>query len=382
MNLSWPILKRRIRAWTWPRLQWGPLIELGAIGLWAIWVGREYLNLDPTAWPSGREFGMSIQSHFVWSWLAKCGGCMLWDGSLNGGTPAFVALQGAVLHPLVIVTTLLFGPINGAKIALIASLAMAGLAQWWLAKVMRLGWAPRLWSAGMAVVGGHLAGRIENGLFAEVLSTAACSLILAPGLKLALTGQRRAAVELGVVSALALLAGQGYLQIGTAFSIVPAFFVLLLVGGDKLRVRPVWKEFALAGVLALLLAAILWVPLLHFWPNFEKDADPSFVTVQPLEYAPLNLVIRDPSLYWTGALNTAPVPHLYLNYIGWVPVLLAVVAIRLVPRTALRLLIFFLTAIGLVYLASSAIPFKLLVDLSLDFMAAVRYASVIAGLVT
>ena len=43
-----------------------------------------------------------------------------------------------------------------------------------------------------------------------------------------------------------------------------------------------WKEFVLAGLIAILIAAILWVPMAHFWPNVAKESDLTLSTVQPL----------------------------------------------------------------------------------------------------
>jgi len=69
---------------------------------------------------------------------------------------------------------------------------------------------------------------------------------MAAGLTLALTGERRSAVWLSITTALALLAGQGYMQLGMVFGFFPSFLVFLLDG--KLRLCPVWKGFALVDV--------------------------------------------------------------------------------------------------------------------------------------
>ncbi len=74
---------------------------------------------------------------------------------------------------------------------------------------------PRVWSAALVVVGGHLAGRMERGVMNVVLSTAACSMILPPLLKLAMTGERRSALQLAVTSVLAILAGQGFTHLSS-----------------------------------------------------------------------------------------------------------------------------------------------------------------------
>jgi hypothetical protein len=360
-----------------PGIPWLTLLEVALIAAWALWVGRNVLNFDRTMMLTGREFGMSIQSHFVWQWFSQCNLCVFWDGSINGGAPAFTELQGAVLHPAVVVTSLLFGAINGAKVTLIITLFIAGFAQWWLARVMQLSLLPRLWVAAMAVVAGNLSGRMESGLLAESLSTAACALTLAPGLKLALTGERRAAILFAITLALAIVAGQGYLQAGLLFGLLPVYIIFLF--DSRGHVRPVWKEFLLAGVLALLLAGLLLVPLGHFWPNFVKGSDADFSSAQALEYAPLNLVIRDLSFYTNDSLAKWATPHMYVNFIGWIPIILAVIALRLVPREKMRMLIYFLAATGWVLLTSSAVTFRLLAP-QIGFISSIRYASVIGGL--
>lgn len=360
------------------RVRWGTLAELGLIVLWATWVGRAYLNLDPNVWPIGGDFPLTIQPHFVWRLLPKCGACIFWNGLFNGGMPFFAELHGAVLHPLVVITTLVWGAINGAKIAMVASLLMAGIAQWWLAKVMRLSLVSRLWVAGMAVVGGHLAGRMEMGLVAMVLSTAAGSLILAPALELALTGSRRAAIWLGITLALALMAGQGYVQTGILFGLLPAFLVFIL--DEKLQVSPLWREFAVAIGLAMLLSGVLWVPAAHFWPNFAKHIDTSYSGGQPIEYTPFNLVISDVSFYRNETLGKILFPAIYMNYIGWVPILLALLALRFTPREHLRVLLFHLIAIALIFWLSSDFWVRLLASRFPDFMAGVRYPPLTAGL--
>lgn len=372
-----PKIKRSAQEWNWAEVVSDPVLEVGLIVLWAIWVGRAYLDLDPTVWPIGGDFPLSIHAYYVWTLLTKCGTCFLWNGFMNGGVPAIVDLVGAVLHPIPSAASILWGAINGAKITIIASLAMAGIAQWWIARVLQLGPLPRLWGAGMAVAGGHLAGPMAGGLVGMPLSIAAVSLVIAPGLKLALTGRRRTAIWLGITLALAFMAGQGYSQIGLIFAVLPAFVIFLF--DEKLRIRPLWREFVLAGVLAVLLTAVLWVPVLHFWPHYSKPFDASFSSSQPIKYSPLNLVIDDVGFFRSEALGKKPLPSFYMSYIGWGPVLFALLAIRLVPRSSRRQLAFFGVAIFLIYLTSSAVVFKFLVKYLQGF-SAIRFPSLISNL--
>lgn len=352
--------------------------EVVFIFAWAVFFAREYLDFSTNIWPLGREFGMAIQTHYIWTLLPACGDCFLWNGFINGGSPAFAELHGAVLHPLVALPALVWGVINGSKVTIIGSLAMAGVGQWWLARAMKLGLLPRLWAGMMAVVGGHLAGKMEIGVVAMVLSTAAASLVIAAGVDVALTGRRRSAVLLGITLALAIVSGQGYIQIGLLFGIAPAFLVFLV--GDDFRFNNRWREYALAIGIGLLLAGIFLVPMAHFYPNFGKAISPEFVGVQSFGNSVLNLVISDLALYRSEVLGTLPFAYQYITFVGWIPVLLAILTLRLVPRRQSRLLLFFFMAIVLVYLLASGVTLELVRRLSEDLVASVRIPSLIAGL--
>jgi hypothetical protein len=78
-------------------------------------------------------------------------------------------------------------------------------------------------------------------------------------------------------------------------------------------------------------------------------------------------------------LGKKPFPSIYINYIGWIPVLFALLALRLVPRESIRVLVFFLVAIGLAYVASSAAFFKLVSGIVPNLTGA-RHPSLIATL--
>ena len=360
------------------RLSPGALLEIFALLLWTLWVGKAYLIFDPNLWPLGWEFGMTVRTHFIWTNLFQCGACMFWNGSVQGGAPAFAELQGSVLHPFVILTTLIAGVVNGSKLVLLASLFTAGLAQWWLAKSLRVGQLARMWSAGMAVVGGHLAARMELGVVGVVLSTAMCSLAIASTVDLALNSRRRSAILLGIILAMTIVSGQSYMQIGFLVSVVPALAIFLF-DFKQSRVKPVWKEFLLAAGVALLLSGVFLIPLLHFLPNIDKPRDPLFGAAQSLAFIPLNLVINDLAFYMSTALKPTPYPNLYVDYLGWIPILLALLSVYYKPRNSRRWLGFFLLAIGLTYLAASADTFRWLAPI---FPSAtdVRFPSYIAGL--
>src|SRR5574341_809077 len=92
--------------------------------------------------------------------------------------------------------------INGVKVVILLALWLAGLEHWWIAKELKLGVVPRLWSAAIVVAGGHLASRMETGNYNFLLETAAARLLLAGVISVARRGGgTRRAVLLGVLLA-------------------------------------------------------------------------------------------------------------------------------------------------------------------------------------
>ncbi|MFO8036046.1 MAG: hypothetical protein R6U57_05420 [Anaerolineales bacterium] len=352
------------------------LLDMTLIGLWAAWVCHEYLNFNPRIVPEGREFGSAIQTNHLWTRFQECGWCAVWNGSVNGGYPAFVDIHGSMLHPFVALSTLLFGVVNGTKVALFLSFWAAGIAQWWIARKLKMSRLAQLWGAGMVIVGGHLAGRMELGAFGVVLSTAMCSLVIGGILTVAQGGGRRAGVLLGVLGAFTILSGQGYMQVGLAGTLVAFPFLIL---GKDLKLKPIWKNYVLALMIALLISAIFLVPFLHFLPNFVKETDPDFKTAQPLRYLPLNLIIDEWLYYNNEVLGKYPFPHLYTLFIGWVPVILAIIGLAKAKKEDAKWIRFFTGCILIEFLIGSAVILK---PLSKIFpkTAGIRHPSQIAGL--
>lgn len=330
--------------------------EWCAIILWALWVGRDFLHNNTMEWLSD-DWVLIVQNYFAWERFSQCGACVLWNGSFNGGAPLFVDLLAALAHPLAVVLILFAGAINGSKLLAVFALMLAGLAQWYWAKVLRLGAVARLWSAFLAVVGGHLISRFQSGLVEVVLSIASFSLVIAAALDLAETGKRPVAVGLGIFTGLAFMSGQGYMQLAFLLGVCPALLILLF--DKKLALRPVWREFAWAASIAILISAILWIPFFHAFQDISKPGmDMEVSGVQPLGYQPLNLIIRDYDYYYSNHLGKSDFPSISVNYIGWIPILSALFAWRFIPRSRLRVALFFLASIFLIYGVSSAVLLK------------------------
>lgn len=359
------------------------MAELSVIAALTWLYAHPLLDLRADTVPSGREFVSSIHAFHFWTRLRDCGACALWNGSIQGGYPALAELHAGILHPVAAAMVLLLGVPVGLKVATAVALFSAGLAQWWIARSLKVGRVARLWSAGMAVTAGNLAGRMEAGMVNLVLSGGACALALAAAVHLAERPGRRRAVLFGLLLAAALLSGQVYLQVG----LLAALPLMAILAAPERR-RRLGVGLLTAGGLALHLTAPLWLPLLRFLPVLDKPRDHPLLSPQPFRWVPLNLVIDDPYVYVTRTLGMIDAPSLYHNYIGWLPVVLALVTLGAARRLPVRLrrrTRFLLAGALWMLLLASREPWRLLQGLAGagplgDWVSGLRNPSFIAGL--
>lgn len=360
-------------------------MEISAILIFSLFITSAYLDFDPNVIPAGREYPPSVQPYYIWTHFRQCGTCIMWNGMVKGGVPSFAEIHAAVLHPLPVLATLLFGMPSGMKLTLAGAFFMAGLAQWWLGRRLRVGRLACVWTACLAVASGGLSSRMEAGWINLVLSIAASALIFPALIGLAQTLTRRWAALLGSVLAMAALSGQGYVQLG-AVAVLP--LVLILVRGDQLALM--LRRLGLSALVAFLIAAPLLVPMLRMASQYNKDADLEFKTSQSFRFVPLNLVIDDPVFYTTTGLERQTGAALYASFIGWIPVLCAMYALFALaarerwPGERKHALFLVASAFGLWWIGS-AMPLRWLIALSpLDWLdwriAQIRNPAFIAGL--
>ncbi|MCJ7717111.1 MAG: hypothetical protein MUO54_11420, partial [Anaerolineales bacterium] len=344
------------------------------IGIWAVWVGQEYLDFDPHVWPIGREFGIQIISHDFWNQIQECGVCAIWNGNINGGSPALADPFGSAFHPFVMISTLLFGIVNGVKVATLLTLWLAGLAQWGIAYLFEGRRIVRLWSGALAVVGGHILGKLELGAFGITLSITMTTLALVSLLYFIKKSNRKSMIIFAFSITMLLLSGHGYMQVGFFFWL--PFVFLLVINKQSLAAK---KKFAIALILGLLMASIIILPILHFSPRLEKFTDPDSNLIQYFEYMPLNLVIHSWDFYIKDTLDKPPFPYLTNIYIGWVPVIFAILALSLIKD---KFKPYFLTLTSFIFLSlflASGLPFRWAESI-IPFVSGIRHTQLIAGL--
>ena len=357
-----------------PKLDLLLLAEILLIGIWAVWVGQEYLDFDPHVWPTGREFGIQIVSHDFWNQIKECGICAIWNGSINGGSPALADPFGSAFHPFVMISTLLFGIVNGVKVATLLTLWLAGIAQWGIAYLFEGRRLVRLWSGALAVVGGHLLGKLELGAFGITLSTAMTTLALVCLLYLIKRNNRKSMVIFAISITMLLLSGHGYMQVGF-FIWLPIVFLVVI----NKQPSAAKKKFAIALILGLIMASIIILPILHFSPRLEKSSDPDANLFQYFEYIPLNLVIHSWDFYIKDTLDKPPYPYLTNIYIGWVPIIFAILTLSFKKDKFKPFLITLTSFIFLSLFLSSGLPFRWAESI-FPFVSGIRHTQLIAGL--
>lgn len=330
-----------------------PVLELAWVVFFAVFAARWLLPAPPLdqviTWQEG-----PVVTHDLYQWvqIQTCGLCGLWNGGINGGAPTFVDLLTPLLHPVVVLLTLFSGPTHGSALVAVSAVILGGVSTWWLAKVTGLGRFARLWAGTLGAVAGGLVGKMDSYNMMLMFSQASAWLAIPPLVMLGWQKDQRAVGWLGLTAGLLLLSGQGYYQVGYFICILPAAFFLF--GYQNSGAQNNFKKNLLVGVLlGVLIAGVLLVPFLHFSPNFLKPTDTALQNFQPLETLPLSLVIRDLDFFRQPLLGHDIMFYVNFNYIGWVPVLLALAAALLVPARDRRLMIFYFISILLLFLLIS-----------------------------
>lgn len=299
--------------------------EVALVVGFAIWVTWPYLGGTPkTTLPAGGDFVVSIQGRYFWEHVRECGTCALWNGDLAGGSPALIDTSSDLMHPMVAIVTLLFGVFEGSRLLVALTVIVSALGSWWLAYLLQTSTLARVFAGCLGAAGGHMTGRLSFGLVVLMTSIATASLLV-PALILfgRRPGQRSTAIA-GALLGITIVSGQAYIQIGVLL-LSPALLFLLIRRGFAWKL--VLLRLGQMCAMAILLSAVLLLPLLHFRSVIDKDIDPYFSRSEPFRFVPLNLVIDRLDYFSSSMFREPGFPAWHVNYIGWIPIIFAVAGI-------------------------------------------------------
>lgn len=293
--------------------------------------------------------------------LKRYGEIPLWNPYMLTGFPHAGDFINHFWNPVATLPVLVWGGINGMKVSVFLSLALAGLGQWLLAHVFGVRGMARLWAGLLFMVSGGLALLWRLGWYELLLGAVWFPWCFAV-LWWALRRHDRASLALTAICiALVITTGGGY------YPFYLFICLSVLVGMALLWVRPAerWGKLRRAMMIALLsagLLAVVLLPLIDGYRFTRRDALPDLEQrlSQPITYALINYVVSAPE--WFRADILAKGSGWSWFYIGYLPLL----ALTLIPwaysrarwrRPAISVLAV-LTLVLLALQASRYLPFS------------------------
>lgn len=329
------------------------LLELASVCGFGVWFTQEFITRPKSWFPSGADYSVSILGRFFWDDVGACGTCALWNGNFNGGNPGYLDPGSDLFHPITAITSLIWGTLYGGRMAIPILFALGGVASWWLAYVLKTGTVARVTAGILGITGGYLTGRMEHGLVVFVVSLVTASFLFPALICLYRNPSRRNTALAGLILGLTALSGQAYVQVAVAFMSPVALF-LFLDRRQTVRLR-IWRSIQL-GAIALLVAAVQVLPTLRWWDIIGKDRDPYFVRAQEFKFTPVNLVVSDETFYRTQILDKEIYPGLYVNYIGWLALIAAVIGLVFLARRSWQVAAFLsISSVAALWLSSATL---------------------------
>jgi len=186
-----------------------------------------------------------------------------WNPYLANGTPLINDAFNYLFNPFASLPVLIFGGVQGSKLAMCLALLIAGYNMWALAKVIGVGGVARVAAGVFYMMSGGIAAKFNTGHFQLGLSLAWPPLVLA-GLWWTLKSEdRRAPVLTGVAFALMFFAGNIYYTLHMIIcAAVIVLFHLFERENDRWKFRlDRLKRATIAGLFALGLSMIQFMPV-------------------------------------------------------------------------------------------------------------------------
>jgi hypothetical protein len=199
-----------------------------------------------------------------------------------------------IYNPLTSLPVLLFGVLDGFKVALFLSFLAAAWGMWYLAAVLGAERPARLWMAVLFACAGPPVARFFQGQYLFTFGYAWIPWALGGLLAVLQTARRRhAAVAIGAL-ALLFFSGNAYYAYYMLLTVALLSPVLLVSARPRWRVD--WgrvRVLLVVGVAALALIAIQLLPLMEFWPRLNKAVNLDLTDSQTFQQVVLDLTSSD-----------------------------------------------------------------------------------------
>ncbi len=255
--------------------------------------------------------------------IKKYGQFPLWNPYFFTGIPYISHPMLHAYNPFVSIPVLLFGVLDGFKIAVFLGFIIAGLGMWWLGREVGLSQVGRVWIALMYAFCGVPAAKFIQGQYLMVLAFGWIPFSLAAIIAATRTRKRKYICVAALGMALLFFSGNVYYAYYMLY-VVTLYAVILVF---KLERKPIRlrinlegiKVLMAIGILSLGLVAIQLLPLLQHRDEFVKAVNPQLTDSRNVNDIFLDLVSPEP--FRPGGFSDTLRPEEFYAYIGWWPLI-------------------------------------------------------------
>ncbi len=283
---------------------------------------RPFVNLDVSRIPAGREF----EANAGWigvgrKALLEYAELPLWNHHLGTGLPYLADPFSHFFNPLALIPALIWGPINGPKMAVVATILASGLTQYYFASVLGLSAPARVFSALVYMMNGQMMVRFGFGHYDFGLAYPYMPLAYALLIKAIQTRRGVLYPLLGGASVAGLVfAGNVYYLVFSLPGLILTGIVYVVRPQPRLRFHFDAVGFLRAATTAswaVALSAIQWLPWVASRQFVAKDPDP-YLKGSPTIMTSLQTLFRsDRAFYMADTGGILPgLLHEYYAYIG------------------------------------------------------------------
>jgi hypothetical protein len=293
-------------------------------------------------------------------WFLQTGEIPRWNPLIRYGVPYIGDAYISFFNVFASIPFGLYGPIAGAKIAVVVAVALAGIGQYVLARTLGQHWVTAAFSSGLAIAAGSLHVPVGTGFaFGATLQHGWIAFTLASALRLVRSPSPQNIVSYALSSAFLFHSGNMYYWLGSEFIVGLIHLQFLIRNRRHILVRDsesfaIFIRIVLANVLVVALWAPQLLPAIDLRSFTQKPIDVTRKGTLPILVNLFGLMVQDRQFWANGLFGaTALGWAVHYSYVGATCLVFAPIGFRnsiFRHNTGLRIMI--IGFISMILLAS------------------------------
>lgn len=359
------------------RLTW---FEIAVLVFAVSFYAAPLLNFDPSLILYGGEYQAHVGSVVPFlQWIKEGAEFPLWNPILENGRSLIADPLIFAFNPFATIPMIVWGVINGTKIAVALNFFIAALGVWMIGKLLNFEMPTRLWTSLLYAFSGALSAHLNVGQIQLAFALGWLPWSIAAVLWVVKSRGYTPIVFASFAQAIFFFAGNLYYQVYGVVCLV-VIIIVFLIEVKPLRLNlDVLRRTFLLGLLSLGLTAIQLFTFLSARPeihNFGGYApnEEQFLGSQTPVNALLNYVIADRDFINSSMLDRVPFLQESYRYIGVTPFLLLLLLLPAAERGRRREIIALALCFALM-LAWVAVRYNFFKDIyhAIPFLAQFRF---------